>query len=59
MREDDFAYFSRRSGEELVAAVNARSVVASRVHRDLADRFKLRAKELRQAMPQVQSTDAA
>ena len=59
MREDDFAYFSRRAAEELAAAVNARSVIESGIHRDLADRFKLRAEELRSAVPHGQSMDAA
>jgi hypothetical protein len=59
MREDDFAYYNRRADEELVAASNAQSVTAARIHRDLADRMRLRAEELGPAGRAAQSADAA
>jgi hypothetical protein len=59
MTEDDFAYFNRRAGEEMAAAINARSVVAARIHRDLAERLRCRAEQLRPAPAQIETVDAA
>jgi hypothetical protein len=59
MGESDFVYYERRAGEELVAAVNARSVDAARIHRELADRMRQRAEALKPVSFAVQSADAA
>jgi TolB-like protein len=59
MPEDEFAYYDRRAAEELVAAAKARSVYAARIHRDLADLFRVRAQELRTTKQLHRSVDAA
>jgi hypothetical protein len=43
MYEDDYTYFNRRAGEELAAAGNAHNALAAQIHRELADRMRLRA----------------
>lgn len=46
---EDFEYFSRRADQELAAAANAGSPIAASVHREMAERFRLRAEELKAA----------
>lgn len=50
MPEKDFDYLSRRADEELAAAAKAGNTIAAGVHRELADRFRLRAQELKAAL---------
>src|SRR5690349_5566 len=57
MREDDSTYFKRRAGEELAAARSAQCAEAARIHRDLADRMRLRADALKPGMLWSQSAD--
>lgn len=49
MAESDFEYLNRRADEELAAAVEASSVAAAEVHREMAGRFRVRAEELKAA----------
>lgn len=53
MLEKDFDYLSRRADEESAAAAKASSPVAASVHREMADRFRLLAEELKSPRPGI------
>jgi hypothetical protein len=51
MLENESDYFSRRADEELAAAAIAINAVAADVHREMAERFRVRAEALKTPQP--------